>query len=955
MHLKKNIGKGLLGLLSVQILSVPFNHVSEASEEPIAKEQITIEQVAQQTLLASLDDTSTASTDTVTEPEVPMEETIEVAEEQNKMSSEMDLSTEVTTENLAPSTTETTESIEKTETSTVESVESISDGDIRPTAENGIQDVDNWVDFIKAIADTTVSTINITGDFETPDNPVADLSGIATGETINNARSLSFVRVNAAAISRTLTIEGNNHQIDFRAVTLRFNDITATTASPWHLIVKDLEIFHGNYYGPITFDALDETKEPFTTLTYHNIKHVGNQLVYSPQAKVELSGKTTSQQQSMYTSKFREDWRINETTHTNIYAAKLTILANAEVELSTINAGNIHLGANEQGDFHIEAGAKLTAIANGTTSTALEAYGANLYVVKGNTYISDSAQVTFIPQKVHSAISLMAESATLNVGTDAQLQILTDGRTATSDGSNVNLIYMVAESALIVEDGAVLEVKAMNHKALGSHLIYVDGAATIEIGQEATLKVELTDQVANPAHLIYVDGAATVKIGKDATLDLQSDSTSPTQHLLHFTDPTSIFSFADAKWINLQRTASITGTNGLNGLIYIDGSDGLLNINVQAVKQWHAGNFEDTPDHDWTPIFNLQLRYASMTAMIENVASILDDTVEAFKQSFTTQNVQRVLFEKITDVTVTINELTAEQELAHSYVITGRANPGSLIRFSGDSAIPVGQVDSTDISDLEKYHVRADANGDYRYELPTGSFFTGGKTVSAYAFLNGANNTAQTVVQENVVNPKPVDPVKPEEEVRPENPPEIPENQGLLSLDFVSQFNFGTQKISVQDQTYYAQPQRLLNEDGSVQTEVRPNYIQISDRRAESEQDGWQLSVVQERPFTGAKGQELKGATLRLGNQQVTATQTDNAPALENPDATITLVSGQRQPLLSAEKGEGTGTWIYRFGDQDSADKSVSLIVPSNAAPDQTTYTTTLTWELSAIPGNDVQ
>ena len=329
--------------------------------------------------------------------------------------------------------------------------------------------------------------------------------------------------------------------------------------------------------------------------------------------------------------------------------------------------------------------------------------------------------------------------------------------------------------------------------------------------------------------------------------------------------------------------------------------------------------------------------------------------MDEFKTSFTTKNVQRLLFEKIPDVTVTINPLTANQDLEHSRVITGRANPGSIVHFSGAHVIPEGQIPSPNTSEDKNYHVEADENGDYRFELPAGSFFDGGETVTAYAFLNGKSDTAQTVVIEKIVTPKPVDPVKPEVEIRPENPPVIPEDQGLLSLDFVSQFNFGTQKISVQDQTYFAQPQRLLNEDGSVQTEVRPNYIQISDRRAESEQDGWQLSVVQERPFTGAKGQELKGATLRLGNQQVTATQTDNAPALENPDATITLVSGQRQPLLSAEKGEGTGTWIYRFGDQDSADKSVSLIVPSNAAPDQTTYTTTLTWELSAIPGNDVQ
>ena len=54
-------------------------------------------------------------------------------------------------------------------------------------------------------------------------------------------------------------------------------------------------------------------------------------------------------------------------------------------------------------------------------------------------------------------------------------------------------------------------------------------------------------------------------------------------------------------------------------------------------------------------------------------------------------------------------------------------------------------------------------------------------------------------------------------EVEPENKPELPENQGQLSIDFISSFNFGSQAISVHEQTYYAQPQRLLlNEDGTV-------------------------------------------------------------------------------------------------------------------------------------------
>ncbi|NMP59811.1 WxL domain-containing protein, partial [Enterococcus mundtii] len=110
----------------------------------------------------------------------------------------------------------------------------------------------------------------------------------------------------------------------------------------------------------------------------------------------------------------------------------------------------------------------------------------------------------------------------------------------------------------------------------------------------------------------------------------------------------------------------------------------------------------------------------------------------------------------------------------------------------------------------------------------------------------------------------PVDPLDPETEINPENKPQLPEDQGRLSIDFVSQLQFGTQGISVTDQTYYAQPQRLLNEDGTVnKSEERPNYVQISDRRPENDRNGWQLAVTQNDPFTATNNRELNGARLR--------------------------------------------------------------------------------------------
>lgn len=218
--------------------------------------------------------------------------------------------------------------------------------------------------------------------------------------------------------------------------------------------------------------------------------------------------------------------------------------------------------------------------------------------------------------------------------------------------------------------------------------------------------------------------------------------------------------------------------------------------------------------------------------------------------------------------------------------------------------------------------------------------------------ISGIQNTIDvpvTVIEGSV---PPVDPLDPEVEVIPENQPELPEEGNLLSIDFVSTFNFGSQAISAHDQTYYAQPQRLLNGDGTVnEDEERPNYVQVSDRRSENERNGWQLAVTQRGEFEGLDGQTLAGARLRLMNQQVASAQGGNEPHLQQTNP-LTLVPNVRRVLLLAQGDEGTGTWVYRFGNGETAGESIALDVPKGANPEATHYKATLLWELSVVPEN---
>jgi len=826
--------------------------------------------------------------------------------------------------------------IAKTEESTVEEEASVSSDEkssptdtsqndpeqvtesARSTKEASVQDVANWEEFIRAFVDPSITTINVISDFQTPDNPRLNLTDITTGGTNNPNGGTAFVYLNVANISRNLTVEGNGHQIDFRAITLCFNNITANSSTPWNIALKDLEIYHGNYYGPLTFNDLNVTNQTASQITYHNITNYGNQLIHSPYSSIKISGKSSSKQVSEYTSSFGT-WRINALDQTNIYASNLTIVEDAEVELETISAGNLDLGGvvHPNNNFRMEKNSSLNAVSKGNAG---EADGTSLLVRRGSVEIDEGAKLNLVPQNLRSAISLRTANSSLRIKEKGVLTIDSKGTKANANGALYNIIWMAAGSNLLVESGSILNIVA-------------------------------TEMAASPSNIVHVNGNATVSIGKDATLNIKSDSTSNAQNLMYFASAGSTFEFSNAQEVNLERTGTIAGTSTANGLINIAGSTGLLDIDVQSLKQWARGNFEATPDHSWTPIFNLNLRYTGVVPRIETVSSISQETADSFKQYFTTQNVQRILFEKIPDVEVTIDPLTEDPNEVNSHTITGKANPNSVIRFSGDLAIPSGSITSPDISESEKYHTTADENGDYRYELPEDRRFTAGNTVTAYAFLNGKNDTASTIVEEKIVV-APVDPLDPETEIAPENKPEIPEDQGRLSLDFVSQFNFDTQKISVSDQTYYAQPQRLLNEDGTVnESEERPNFVQISDRRAGNERSGWQLSVTQNEQFRNESGRELIGSEIQLFNQELATAQGGTAPTLQE-ETTQRIIPNTKKILLQTDEESGTGTWIYRLGNQQTANKSVGLYVPRGTNPEATSYSTTLTWELSAVPGN---
>lgn len=212
----------------------------------------------------------------------------------------------------------------------------------------------------------------------------------------------------------------------------------------------------------------------------------------------------------------------------------------------------------------------------------------------------------------------------------------------------------------------------------------------------------------------------------------------------------------------------------------------------------------------------------------------------------------------------------------------------------------------------------------------------------------------------------PIDPEAPEQELEIDGP--ILATKGPLRFDYVPVFSFGNQRISSEDQEYYADAIPLKGGD-----DFRANYVQVTDHRGSAA--GWRVTLKQENEFTSKESkQPLKGAYLSFDNQWTSSPQEElGGPVIFKETIQLTAI-GTSYPIATAEKGTGAGTWTISFGsahehqkmkntliDRNSSEKelggrtlskknsSVRLFVPGNTEKKQEFYSTVLTWTLSEI------
>lgn len=221
------------------------------------------------------------------------------------------------------------------------------------------------------------------------------------------------------------------------------------------------------------------------------------------------------------------------------------------------------------------------------------------------------------------------------------------------------------------------------------------------------------------------------------------------------------------------------------------------------------------------------------------------------------------------------------------------------------------------------------------------------------AATNSVNTTGDVTFKEDTTPVGPVDPTNPDKPVDPTNP--VTPTNGPLSIDYASSFNFGEQKISAKDETYYASFDTVKNTGGGVVN--KPNWVQVTDKRGTNA--GWKLQVQQGAQFSTTQNgtsKELKGAQIKIKNGTV-ATTTDNKATAPTASTEVPLIpgtssqAGAAQDVMTAQSNQGMGTWVDAFGSSTTGDKSISLSIPGvSEKVKDAKYTTQLTWLLNDTP-----
>lgn len=208
------------------------------------------------------------------------------------------------------------------------------------------------------------------------------------------------------------------------------------------------------------------------------------------------------------------------------------------------------------------------------------------------------------------------------------------------------------------------------------------------------------------------------------------------------------------------------------------------------------------------------------------------------------------------------------------------------------------------------------------------------KSTSSVSFEAGTGKN-------EVVNP--LDPSKPIDPNLPANPDD-PGNKGTgaegpLTIDYVSNFDFGVRAISSKDENY-----TLSSKDGKNNQQTP--FIQVTDSRGTL--SGWSLTAkISDFKAKNNDGSIISGASLTIHPTNDTATGAYNNKTTPPSTQTVEFkATNTTENVMDATSGQGGGTWLNLI----NPDKT-SLFIPGGSARSGS-YEATITWSLASGPQN---
>ncbi|MEI5994476.1 pectate lyase-like adhesive domain-containing protein [Candidatus Enterococcus mansonii] len=581
-----------------------------------------------------------------------------------------------------------------------------------------IKDIRNDADLQAAFKDPQIMVFNIVEDFAITES---------TGEGNYVSSSASWNPTG----NRTIIIEGNNHEVDFRGRAFR------TSNGAWNITLQNLKMYSRHYYGVVTTRFATAANQRLSTITYHNIDHIGSQLLRADDTPVKFSGNVSTNLVESYVSPFGGASFSTQTfgTQQNLEIGNAVVLAGTTLNLIAGNVGSTDIKAG--GTLEISPNANVTidnTDSTGTTAGEL----AEALLISGNLDMKEQSKLLVKTVRPYSAIHLASAGSFLKIARKAKLDIQ-----ALSNAQN---------------DGATRNV------------IRLGTSAILSVDEEGMLSVSSTGTGAGAGSIIYADNSATFTVAKKGIFSVESDGTGSKSLVRMGTN--AKFQFSDAEQVDMK----FIGTpNAASSLIEMSGSAGYFDVDVQRVKQWDRGNIGVDPDRDWTPMFGMRLPYNNRVVTNANIqarstaATIRTDFINYFNTGASKGAIpgaQRILFEYIPDVNVSIdstsNDLITD---VNSTTVKGVTNPDAYVRITytppaNGKEVTIEQnvpspVETTPGEPLDDqtspFTVKAVGGvggvaATYTYTLPNDQHFEAGGEIKVYSFKEGKDDTATQIV-----------------------------------------------------------------------------------------------------------------------------------------------------------------------------------------------------------------